>query len=118
MISVLIPAYNTSALIERAISSVLHQSCQDFEIVVVDDASGDVNHFDFHQKINQSNYGEAVRIGRGYARIVLDALDRLEPVAEAEVEIRNSTVTIPHRRLTEAEVAEARHVLATVPDCS
>ncbi|MBO5724068.1 MAG: hypothetical protein J6S58_04495, partial [Lentisphaeria bacterium] len=47
-------------------------------VLVVDDASGDINHFDFRQKINQSSYDEAVRVGRGYAAIVLNALDKLE----------------------------------------
>ena len=85
-------------------------------VLVVDDASGDINHFDFHQKINQTSYNEATRIGRGYAAIVLDALDKLEPVTDETVTIRNGSVTIPHRKLTPEELAEAKHILATVPD--
>ena len=100
----------------RFAQEIQHELKSSLPVLVVDDASGDLNHFDFRQKINQSSYAEAVRIGRGYARIVLDALDHLEPVAEDDVEIRNATVTIPHRRLTEAELAEAKHILATVPD--
>ena len=100
----------------RFAQEIQHELKSSLPVLVVDDASGDLNHFDFHQKINQSSYAEAVRIGRGYARIVLDALDHLEPVDEAPVEIKNSTVTIPHRRLTDVELAEAKHILATVPD--
>ena len=85
-------------------------------VLVVDDASGDINHFDFHQKINQTSYNEATRIGRGYAAIVLDALDKLEPVTDETVTVRNGPVTIPHRKLTPEELAEAKHILATVPD--
>ena len=85
-------------------------------VLVVDDASGDINHFDFHQKINQTSFNEATRIGRGYAAIVLDALDKLEPVTDETVTIRNGSVTIPHRKLTPEELAEAKHILATVPD--
>ena len=85
-------------------------------VLVVDDASGDINHFDFRQKINQTSYAEATRIGRGYASIVLDALDKLEPVTAEDVTIRNGKVTIPHRKLTPEELAEAKHILATVPD--
>lgn len=41
VISVVIPTYNRSSLISRAINSVLNQSFNDFEIIVVDDASND-----------------------------------------------------------------------------
>jgi len=41
MISVIIPTYNTALLIERTLRSVLAQSCQDLEILVVDDCSTD-----------------------------------------------------------------------------
>lgn len=41
MISVVIPLYNKEASIKQSLMSVLSQSCQDFEVVIVDDGSTD-----------------------------------------------------------------------------
>ncbi len=40
-VSVVIPTYNRAHVVGQAIKSVLHQTFQDFEIIVVDDASAD-----------------------------------------------------------------------------
>jgi len=100
----------------RFTQEIQHSLKTSLPVLVVDDASGDINHFDFHQQINQSSYAEATRIGRGYAAIVLDALDKLEPVTASDVTVKNGTVVIPHRKITKEELAEAKNTLATVPD--
>ena len=41
LISIVIPAYNHEQFVGYAIESVLHQSCQDFELVIVNDGSTD-----------------------------------------------------------------------------
>ena len=100
----------------RFVQAVQHELKTSLPVMVLDDCSGNINHFDFHQQINQTGYHEAVRIGRGYARIVLDALENLEPIAADKIKINNTIASIPHRQLTDAEVAEAQHILDTVPD--
>ncbi|MCI9440778.1 MAG: glycosyltransferase family 2 protein [Ruminococcus sp.] len=41
MISVIVPVYNTAGYVGRCIDSVLHSSCQDFELILVNDGSSD-----------------------------------------------------------------------------
>ncbi len=100
----------------RFAQEIQYQLKTSIPVMVVDDASGDINHFDFRQDIKQTSMDEAVRIGRGYAKIVLDKLNDLEKLPECEIVVKNGSVTIPHRKVTEAELAEAKHTLATVPD--
>ncbi len=103
-ISVVIPAYNHEKFIGPAIDSVLQQSCQDFELIIVDDGSTD-NTADvikayndkriryFHQE-NQDAFNTINR-GMGLARgdfiAILNSddiysLDRLQCLLDVQTE--------------------------------
>lgn len=97
LFSVVIPAYNYAAYLPRAIDSVLAQSGDDFEIIVVDDGSTDDTHTvgaryqQLHPErvryLRQDNGGPAkarnrgIEEARGDFLIFLDADDRLLPEA-------------------------------------
>lgn len=92
MISVVIPLYNKESQINQTIQSVIRQSFQDFEIVVVDDGSTDnsvseVQRFDDPRirTISQTNAGVSAARNRGIAEAkgefiaLLDGDDEWKP---------------------------------------
>lgn len=94
MISVIIPLYNKEASIKQSLMSVLSQSYQDFEVVIVDDGSTDnsVTKVEEIQDsrirlIRQENGGPGkarntgVKNARGEWIVLLDADDELLPNA-------------------------------------
>jgi len=96
LISVIIPCYNASKTIERAIDSVVTQTYKDFEIIIVDDGSSD-NSKGVIDKLKkayrdvsiyyyyQSNFGPAtarnygVSVSKGSLIAFLDADDTWHP---------------------------------------
>ena len=41
IVSIIMPAYNSERTIEAAVTSVIEQTCRNWELIIVDDASGD-----------------------------------------------------------------------------
>lgn len=94
MISVIIPLYNKETIVGRTLKSVLTQSFEDFELIVVDDGSKDssvtvVESFNDERihLIRQENGGPSkarntgTRAARGEWIVFLDADDELLPDA-------------------------------------
>jgi glycosyltransferase involved in cell wall biosynthesis len=92
-ISVIIPCYNLGQYLDEAVESVLAQTCQDFEIVIVDDGSTEAatqallaNYQRPHTRVIRAAHGglaAARNLGiantTGAYLCALDADDRLEP---------------------------------------
>ncbi|WBL41301.1 glycosyltransferase family A protein [Algoriphagus halophytocola] len=85
MFSVIIPLFNKAPYIQRAIDSVLNQSLQDFEIIVVNDGSTDGgeelvkdNYGDQVILFNQTNQGVSAARNRGIAQSKFDFIAFLD----------------------------------------
>jgi len=102
MFSIVIPTYNRPQLLSRAILSVLDQSCQDFEIVVVNDGGSrpELKSDSRTRLVEQPNRGMAaarnagIRAARGRYITFLDDDDTLTP----------DRLVFACERLTSAEV--------------
>src|SRR3989338_1124324 len=95
LVSVVIPTYNCARYLRETLDSVLEQTCQDFEIIVVDDGSTDdtrelVNSYarrcpDKVRYIHQENGGPSqarptgIRPAGGAFLALLDADDKWTP---------------------------------------
>lgn len=55
LISIIIPCYNSGLFLKEAIESVFQNNCKDFEIIVVNDGSTDIETLDFLNSINSIN---------------------------------------------------------------
>ena len=88
-ISVIVPTFNRSQWLPQSIASVLHQTCTDFEIIIVNDHSSDttrdildalndprirVNHLSENQGVARAR-NIAAKMARGEYLAILDAND-------------------------------------------
>lgn len=77
-ISVILPVYNTGSILQETIDSVLKQTFQDFELIIINDGSSDAVTLDILNKqqdkrirvINQHNQGVAAARNRGLQEAV------------------------------------------------
>jgi glycosyltransferase involved in cell wall biosynthesis len=108
-VSVIIPTYQRAHIVGQAITSVLHQTHQDFELLVVDDGSTDET-VDMLSRINDSrlrvlaidhggrsrarNHGAANATGN--AIVFLDSDDRADPrwLEQLSAAFENPTVAV------------------------
>lgn len=127
-VSVVIPCFNYGRFLDEAVDSVLAQSCQDFEIVIVDDGSNDPDTcslLESYQRPNTTvlrteNRGPAAARNTGIQAsdsryvVSLDADDRLHPqyfektaaILDADGEQRLGFVTTWQRRFGDEDATE------------
>jgi neutral ceramidase len=95
--------------LERSLQAAL--GCQ-IPVLTLVAPSGNINHFDVTSAQGQTCYEEARRIGEGYADIILRSLDEATPIPPAPLAFANQTFTLQRRKVTLAELRQARALLA------
>lgn len=105
-ISIILATHNRAAFLPRAVDSMLAQTYQDFEIIIVDDASQDETPMIIQQLVNQDNRIRSLRsednIGPGAARNFGIKHARGEFIAIMD----DDDLSYPHRLETQLEVLE------------
>ena len=70
MVSVILPCYDGSRWIRRAIESVLAQTCERFELVIVDDGSTDNSKEMVASHLSDEKVRYVYRRNRGFSKAV------------------------------------------------
>lgn len=126
--SVLIPVYNVEKFLTQCVESVLNQTYQNFEIILINDGSNDSSGFicdEFSKKnikiktIHQANQGlimarrNAINNARGDYCLFLDSddywdLNLLETVHETIIECECDLVIYKYKRVLENQIIEVK----------
>ena len=108
-VSVLIPAYNESAVICRSVRSLLESTYTKFEILLIDDGSSDHTasvvekefaHINTVRTIRQANRGKAAALNRGIA----EASGEIIVTVDADTLFEPDAIAMLVRRFSDPEV--------------
>ena len=89
---------------------------REITVMLLNGPAGNINHFDRDIPHVQTSYEEAERIGRGYARFVLEALGSAEPVDAGKLRCGFRSFAAPYRKASPEELEWARQLCDNPPD--
>jgi neutral ceramidase len=81
-------------------------------VVPVIGAAGNINHFDFHHKLEQTSPDESRRIGHAYAAAVIESLDRGTTMETQGLRAAAESIGVAGIEVTEAELKRAKDLVA------
>jgi len=95
----------------RMEQEIQHSVGYDLPVIMLTACQGNINHFNVENDVDQTNYGEACRIGRGYASAILSQLYALKPIAPAFIRAKSVEMEMPPTTVTDREYAEAKAIV-------
>ncbi len=103
-VSIVIPAYNASALISETMESVFSQTFKDFEVIVVNDGSSDTEELEsaLDKYMDDMVYVRQANSGAAKARNLAICLSRGEYIAFLD----SDDIWLPHKLETQIEFIE------------
>ncbi len=100
----------------RMEKEIQHVMGYDLPVIMLLACQGNINHFNVENDVDQTNYAEACRIGKGYAAAVLSQLYALKPVAPAELRAESVQFEAPAVQITDEEYAAAKAIVEKYGD--
>ena len=105
-VTVLMPVYNVAAYIQEAIDSILNQTYQDFELLIINDGSTDTTHdevlkfTDYRIRLveNEQNIGLANTLNKGIKLAKGEYIARMD----------GDDISLPHRLQKQVAILEQR----------
>lgn len=87
---------------------IKNKLCKDVVVMFLNGAAGNINHFDILNNKCICNYDESKRIGKEYARVVLNILSKkMERVTVEKIRVASDTLKIPLRKITREQIKKA-----------
>jgi len=86
----------------------------DIPVISLTGPQGNINHFNVENDVDQTNYAEACRIGKGYAAAIISSLYALKEVEVNELQVQSVEFEAPYVTVTDKEYAEAKAIVENI----
>ena len=86
----------------------------DLPVITLLACQGNINHFNVENDVDQTNYGEACRIGKGYAAAIISELYALKPISIEDIEVETLEFEAPCYQVTDKEYNEAKAIYDSI----
>jgi len=86
----------------------------DLPVIMLLACQGNINHFNVENNVDQTNYGEACRIGKGYAAAIISELYALKPISIDDIKVETLEFEAPCYKVTDKEYNEAKAIVESI----